>query len=116
MTSGYRYEQMFKKELEKNGFLVIRSAGSFFMDLIAVKKGQVFLIEIKSSKSNVHYLNGRCRNQMALLKESEKFGLKSYYAVWFKNKGWKIVRSDPKIKKIDLSINDKNNLFIAQKR
>lgn len=115
MPKGYRYEVMLRKELEKNGFLVIRSAGSFFIDLICIRNGEVCLIEIKSSRNKTHYLSKRCREQLKELKKAEAYGAKSFYAVWFKNKGWKIIKANPEIKKVELDTPDVNNLFISQK-
>src|SRR3989338_4062507 len=50
MTDGSRYERRLKKQLEQEGYFVIRSAGSFNCDLLAVKDGKVYAYEVKSCK------------------------------------------------------------------
>lgn len=47
-AKGARKEREIKKQLESEGWLVIRSAGSKIIDLVAMKKGRCRLIEVKS--------------------------------------------------------------------
>ncbi|OYT30423.1 MAG: hypothetical protein B6U95_00355 [Thermofilum sp. ex4484_82] len=44
---GRMFEYKVKKLLEKKGYFVVRSAGSHFPDLVALKKGEIFLVECK---------------------------------------------------------------------
>jgi Holliday junction resolvase len=48
---GVEREHYIKKKLEKQGYFVIRSAGSHSpVDLVALKKGEIRLIQSKKSK------------------------------------------------------------------
>lgn len=47
---GRAFEYRVKQYLEKQGYFVVRSAGSHFPDLIAVKHGKVLAIEVKRNK------------------------------------------------------------------
>ncbi|MHC1600108.1 MAG: restriction endonuclease [Candidatus Methanospirareceae archaeon] len=48
---GRRFEYKVKRNLEDNGYLVFRMAGSKPIDLIALKNGEVLLIECKTYKN-----------------------------------------------------------------
>ena len=64
---GRAHEYQVKKELEKDGWLVIRAAGSHgLFDLVAIKQpsnyishknGQILLIQCKTGKSYAKWLN-----------------------------------------------------------
>jgi len=78
-------------------FLVVRSAGSKAMDLLAVRMNTVLPIEIKSSSSEVINFtdsNGRNQRQYSeLLRMIERSSLPLFYAVRLKNAGtepWRI--------------------------
>jgi len=75
----------------KKPFLVVRSAGSKAMDLLAVRMNTVLPIEIKSSSSEVINFtdaNGRNQRQYSeLLKLIERSSLPLFYAVRLKNAG-----------------------------
>jgi Holliday junction resolvase len=47
---GRTFEYRVKQHLEKHGYYVVRSAGSHFPDLIAIKNGKVLAIEVKRYK------------------------------------------------------------------
>jgi Holliday junction resolvase len=47
---GRAFEYRVKQYLEKQGYFVVRSAGSHFPDLIAVKHGKVLAVEVKKNK------------------------------------------------------------------
>jgi len=47
---GRAFEYRVKQYLEKQGYFVVRSAGSHFPDLIAIKFGKVLAIEVKKYK------------------------------------------------------------------
>ena len=44
---GRVFEYRVKRYLERQGYFVVRSAGSHFPDLIAVKNGEVLAVEVK---------------------------------------------------------------------
>ena len=72
-------------------FLVVRSAGSKAMDLLAVRMNTVLPIEIKSSSSEViNFTDANGRNQRQyteLLRLIERSSLPLFYAVRLKNSG-----------------------------
>jgi Holliday junction resolvase len=47
---GRAFEYRVKQYLEKQGYFVVRSAGSKFPDLIAIKHGKVLAVEVKKYK------------------------------------------------------------------
>ena len=47
---GRAFEYRVKHFLEKQGYFVIRSAGSKFPDLVAIKNGKVLAVEVKKNK------------------------------------------------------------------
>jgi len=87
--------------LEREGYFVVRSAGSFAMDLLAVKDGECFVYEVKSTKSDVFYFDKRCKEQLRKLQELKRFGIAPMFAVYFKRKGWRIVSPNENIIKLD---------------
>lgn len=85
---GATLERRLKKKLEKEGFWVIRAAGSKGVaDLVAIKNSQPYLIQVKS---------GRCgRIDMIRLQEvAEKCGAFAFIAIWKKTpkKHWVFIR------------------------
>lgn len=48
---GRRFEWRVKELLESNGFFVVRAASSKPIDLVAVRAGEVFLVECKYGSS-----------------------------------------------------------------
>jgi len=48
---GRTFEYRVKKELEKQGYFVIRAAASKPVDLVALKDGKAILVECKISKN-----------------------------------------------------------------
>ena len=73
--------------LEEQGYFVVRSAGSFATDLIAIKIGEIKGFEIKSCGNNVFRLDSRSKEQVKELKELRKYGIEPCFAVRFKQKG-----------------------------
>jgi len=65
---GYRGENKLVKILEKKGWFVIRRGRSLCPDIIALKKGNIFGIEVKNIKSKYIYISER------ELHELERFG------------------------------------------
>ncbi|MBO8174663.1 MAG: Holliday junction resolvase [Thermococcus sp.] len=83
---GASAERELIKMLEKEGFAVIRSAGSKKVDIIA-GNGRLYLcIEVKSTKGEKLYVNGDEVDK--LISFAEKFGGKAIIAVKFINNGW----------------------------
>ncbi len=78
---GSSFERELKKLLEKEGFAVIRSAGSKGVDLIAGRKGEVLIFECKTSSKTKFYINKEDIEK--LINFSETFGGKPYLAVKF---------------------------------
>ncbi|ENN96109.1 resolvase, Holliday junction-type [Methanocaldococcus villosus KIN24-T80] len=81
---GSSFERKLKELLEKEGFAVIRSAGSKGIDLIAGKNGKILIFECKSSNKNRFYINRE--DVEKLIKFSEIFGGKPYLAVKMQRK------------------------------
>ena len=83
----------YKKTIEKP-FLVIRAAGSFGVDLIAIRSDVAFPIEVKSSsqrKLRFSMSRGRAQHQAeSLIEESERTGVLILYAFRLKS-----YRGDP---------------------
>jgi len=56
---GYRVEWKIKKIFEENGWIVIRSGGSFGdADLVCIKEGKCIFFQIKSTKKEKIYYYG----------------------------------------------------------
>ena len=101
MPKGAEYERELKNILERIGFFVIRSAGSFATDLVAIKNGKMFAIEVKSTKSNPYYIKGYARDQLKELLKLKNHGIIPIFAVKFKRKGWMFTEiTNTDIKKI----------------
>ncbi|HIP75439.1 MAG TPA: Holliday junction resolvase [Thermococcus paralvinellae] len=83
---GASAERELIKMLEKEGFAVIRSAGSKKVDLVA-GNGRLYLcIEVKSTKGENLYVSREDVDK--LMEFAEKFGGKAVIAVKFLNSGW----------------------------
>jgi len=85
----------------KKPFAVIRAAGSFGIDLVAVRGDVSFLIEIKTSGSDtLHFssMNGKLQQQALVMKHlCEKTGTLPIYAFRLKNyrgDSWRIFTFD----------------------
>ena len=50
---GRAFEYRVKRKLERDGFFVVRSAGSHFPDLLAVKEGVPYAVECKRDAGRV---------------------------------------------------------------
>ena len=103
MPQGSLCERQFKHLLEDANFVVIRSAGSLAIDLVAIRevngRQMTFLIEVKSFKKKRFYpsMNKKTKEQWAEMKCLEKRFWKNgmgtvlvYYALHKKNDGWAI--------------------------
>ncbi len=81
---GYRFEREVKDKLEKEGWFVIRSAGSKKPDLIAAKNKKVVVIECKVSKNPVLYLQ---KEEVEKLRNvASNFNADAMYAVKYRRK------------------------------
>ncbi|NPA38597.1 MAG: hypothetical protein GXN99_02260 [Candidatus Nanohaloarchaeota archaeon] len=81
---GYRFEREVKEKLEKDGWYVIRSAGSKKPDLIAAKDKKVVVIECKVTKTPQLYLQ---KEEVEVLKAvASNFNADAMYAVKYKRK------------------------------
>ena len=85
------------KKIERRPFLVIRAAGSFGVDLVAVRSDISFPIEVKTSGSDTirfSQSNGRAQKQAeGMMAECQRVGLLPLYA--FRKKrvrgdGWRM--------------------------
>jgi len=83
---GANAERELIRMLEKEGFAVIRSAGSKKVDIVA-GNGRLYLcIEVKSTKGEKLYINEEEISKLTSF--AEKFGGKAIIAVKFINNGW----------------------------
>ena len=90
---GSAFERAVKSKLEEDGWIAIRSAGSKKPDLIAAKDRKIIVIECKSTKNSIVYLEEREIEN--LKKTAEQFGAESLFAVkHVKNKNWFIIAMD----------------------
>ncbi|MEM5843271.1 MAG: hypothetical protein QXL97_00965 [Candidatus Aenigmatarchaeota archaeon] len=65
MRKGYRSERKIRKILEKNKWLVIRSAGSYGnADLICFKNKKCIFLQIKSTKTKTLYYKGYMKDNI----------------------------------------------------
>ncbi len=82
------------KTLIRRPFLVLRAAGSFGVDLIAIRRDFSFPIEVKSSKEKkLRFTQNRGRGQKQaeeIVRECERAGIIALYAFRLKS-----VRGDP---------------------
>jgi Holliday junction resolvase len=90
---GQDYERELKTLLESRGFLVLRSAGSFNVDIMALKGGITLLIEVKSSSRERIYFTPRLKEQLELF--IEKCALAQMAPIYCfrmkgSEKGWRV--------------------------
>jgi len=85
---GTNYERELKQLLRKEGWIVIRSAGSFAYDIVALKPDKHIIIEVKSTKKdkfNISY-SKRDREQFDVLNELAKQGFNTMYYIRWKGR------------------------------
>ncbi|AHF80156.1 Holliday junction resolvase Hjc [Thermococcus paralvinellae] len=93
---GASAERELIKMLEKEGFAVIRSAGSKKVDIVA-GNGKIYLcIEVKSTKGEKLYINEEDIDK--LVNFAEKFGGKAVIAVKFIKNGWYFIYPNQLVK------------------
>ena len=83
---GSRYERIAKKELERQGYMVVRSGSSLgVFDLWAYNQNELKLIQCKATKSNVKFNDVR--------EELKKIKVPAFCSkelwIWIDRKGWK---------------------------
>jgi len=85
---GQDYERELKSILEARGFFVLRSAGSYSADIIALKGGVTLLIEVKSSSKRKIYFSPRLKGQLrSFLLECRKAEVAPIYSFRIKGEG-----------------------------
>jgi len=63
---GYRVEWKIRKILEEDGWIVIRSGGSFgHADLVCIKEGKCVFFQIKSTKKDKIYYYGYMNDKIS---------------------------------------------------
>lgn len=98
--SSLDWERKFCELAEQYGFHAERVASSggrinAVCDVVVVKKGVAFLVEVKSTSKLVFRINARVKQQLAeLVKVCESCGGIPILAVRFKRKCWKLLRLD----------------------
>ncbi len=83
---GATAERELIKMLEKEGFAVVRSAGSKKVDIIAGNGRTYLCIEVKTTRSDRLYLSEE--DMLKIKSFSKTFGGKGVIAVKFTNNGW----------------------------
>lgn len=118
MVSGTLYERKLADKLENFGFHVERVASSggrrnSVCDLVGIKEGKVFLIEVKSRRGGVFYANHLMNDFERLIETSERCGAIPLLAILFKRKGWKFIELEKNNipSKVSFTNGDKNLKF-----
>jgi len=94
-AKGSRRERQLVDFLNKQGYVCHRVAGSGHMesatcDLVAIKKGKPYLIEVKSRKK-VFYTKSHMDQLNIMIKEAKKCGAIPLLAVKINYKPWEII-------------------------
>lgn len=102
------YERELQRKFWDNGFVCFRIAGSGSStlpaaDLVAIKNGKTYIIEVKTSRNGSIYLNDTQLRELELIKE---VGVEVYIAVKFigSKKGWILIDLDKVLKDNKLTI------------
>ncbi len=90
-VKGAGAERQFRKLVELEGFVVIRSAKSGVdgtsPDLIALKKGDSFLVECKAHEKSLYFPTEKFNIMRGF---EEKSGVKFYVAWKINRRGWRL--------------------------
>ena len=102
-AKGSRRERQFLVFLTKKGYVAHRVAGSghhdtAFCDIVAIKRGKPFLIEVKSRKK-IYYPKGDEAQLEFLMKESKKCRATPILAVKLNYKPWQMINISKKVPK-----------------
>jgi hypothetical protein len=97
---GQAVEWRARKELKEQGFFVVRAAASkTCVDLVAIGRGMVVLIQLKRSKRNIKSLRAICTSFGKDLAELDAIPVvENVYKelwLWVDRKGWRKVLLDP---------------------
>ena len=96
MPDGFRYERSLADKLEAEGWHVERVSSSgcrknSVCDLVGIKDGRPYLIEVKSRKGIIFYTKSYEKDLKDLVKTARKCGAIPLLAVLFKRRGWNFV-------------------------
>ena len=87
---GYRIELKFKKQLEQEGYFVVRSSGSHgLFDLVAFNTSEIKLIQVK--KVN-HLSDLNVTHELALLERFDNFPKNATRELWIYMTGGEIIK------------------------
>jgi len=108
MPSGFRYERKLADKLEEEGWHVERVASSgkrknSVCDLVGVKNGIPYLMEVKTRKGTVFYTRSYIDHLENLVKVANKCKAIPMLMILFKRHGWKFLELNkiPKVVKFD---------------
>lgn len=96
MSNGFRYERQLADKLEQEGWHVERVASSgrrknSVCDLVGIKDGVPYLIEVKTRKGNVFYTKAFKKDLERMIKTAKRVKAVPLLVVLFKRKGWRFV-------------------------
>jgi Holliday junction resolvase len=102
-AKGSRRERQLVEFLNKQGYVCHRVAGSGHMesatcDLVAIKNGKPFLVEVKSRKK-IFYTKSHLPQLHTMIKEAKRCGAVPLLAVKINYKPWKIINISKDIPK-----------------
>jgi len=95
--AGADYERELRDKLRRDGWVIVRSAGSHGFDLVALKPTEHMIIEVKSTKNDKFYTTSD-KEQFDMLNAYAHQGFNVYYYVRWKGrkpkwKRWKLPRT-----------------------
>jgi Holliday junction resolvase len=98
---GSRRERELLEQLQRMGYVVHRVAGSGLhggaaCDLVAVKDGKAFFIEVKSRR-RVYYPRDNAERLRQLIKIAKRAGAKPMLAVKLAYKPWRLIDLSKKV-------------------
>ena len=102
-AKGSRRERQLVGFLNKKGYVCHRVAGSGHMesatcDLVAIKHGKAYLVEVKSRKK-IFYTKQHLPQLETMIKEAKRCGAKPLLAVKINYNPWEIIDISKKIPK-----------------
>jgi len=101
VSRGRDAEWRMRDHLEKQGWIVIRSAASRIIDLIALKQGDELFIEVKSTSEDSFRISRSKHNKEQLrdhVAYAALIGATPYYAVEFRGSGkWAIYNASGEV-------------------
>ena len=94
-AKGARRERQFVEFLNNQGYVCHRVAGSGHMesatcDLVAIRKGKAYLVEVKSRKK-VFYTKSHLDQLNIMIKEAKRCGAIPLLAVKINYKPWEVI-------------------------